>query len=917
MLKSLSHYRILCRLGSGGMGEVYEAEDTKLGRRVALKVLPQGLATRPEALERFKREARALAALNHPNIVTIYSVEEADGHYFLTMERVEGRPLSELIPESGVPLNRLFEYAIPLADALAFAHQKGISHRDLKPANVMVNDHGVVKVIDFGLAKLLEPVGGVVDSEAPTQLQMTVEGQILGTPYYMSPEQIEGRPVDHRTDIFSLGVLLCEMATGQRPFKGVNAVSIMSSILRDHAPPLTELKPELPEHLGRIVRHCLQKDPSERYQSALDVRNELKGLQEETKSLRRTPESKTVAVTPPLGRPQWRRYGFAVGAAALVIVVVLTFTKLADRLPHQENNLKNGAALRRSAGGPLLMHLQPSRQVTYEQGLEDWPSWAPDGERFVYSGEVEGFKNLFIRSLKTGEVTRLTQTNRDEVMPAWNPANADEIVFVRHQNPGGKLELSDVYGGYFSSGGDLWKLNLKTGEESLVVPDGYNPSFATNGILTFHRADQGDAGIRIWTSDGNGHYLKIQTRDDSTAIFHLEPSMKPDGSLVIFRREEKNRSSLWVANLKSGEQFALTKPGLFIQPCWSPSGNYVYFSSYLGRSGMNLWRIAVGPDGKAAGEPEPVTSGQGADMHPALSPDGRRLMFSIMSANSDIWKLPVDKVTGLSNGPPEAVIVTSREDSRGAWSPDEKWIAFNSDRDGGNMNLWLHPMTGESDVQITRGPGGDYQPNWSPDGKSLAFFSLRSGNADIWLVNVENGKATGAPRQLTTDKQMDMNPFFSPDGRYICFMSDRLGSTGLFVMDADGSNQRSLDQKAGGHFLGWYGNSVAVEKYDNGEYAMARLSLEGKLEVLRNFGTGMHVGGHVSFSPDRSAFMELNNHLTIWVFPLKDGEPQPVFRFLGANEHIDYPVWSPSGRWVLFDRMISQGSDIYLVDGLE
>jgi len=233
------------------------------------------------------------------------------------------------------------------------------------------------------------------------------------------------------------------------------------------------------------------------------------------------------------------------------------------------------------------------------------------------------------------------------------------------------------------------------------------------------------------------------------------------------------------------------------------------------------------------------------------------------------------------------------------------------------MNLWLHPMTGESDVQITRGPGGDYQPNWSPDGKSLAFFSLRSGNADIWLVNVENGKATGAPRQLTTDKQMDMNPFFSPDGRYICFMSDRLGSTGLFVMDADGSNQRSLDQKAGGHFLGWYGNSVAVEKYDNGEYAMARLSLEVKLEVLRNFGTGMHVGGHVSFSPDRSAFMELNNHLTIWVFPLKDGEPQPVFRFLGANEHIDYPVWSPSGRWVLFDRMISQGSDIYLVDGLE
>ncbi len=256
--QSLSHYRILAKLGSGGMGEVYEADDTQLGRRVALKVLPEGLASNPDNLERFKREARALAALNHPNIVTIYSVEEADGHHFITMERVMGRALSQIIPKDGLDLEKFFACSIPLADALASAHQHGIGHRDLKPSNVMVNDRGQVKVIDFGLAKLFEPDQEGIDSQAATRVDLTHRSQLLGTPAYMSPEQIERRAIDHRTDIFSLGILLCEMATGQRPFKGDTSMAIMSAILRDPPPLLHELKPELPEHLGRIARHCLQ-----------------------------------------------------------------------------------------------------------------------------------------------------------------------------------------------------------------------------------------------------------------------------------------------------------------------------------------------------------------------------------------------------------------------------------------------------------------------------------------------------------------------------------------------------------------------------------------------------------------------------------------------------------------------------------
>ncbi|MBI4660033.1 MAG: protein kinase, partial [Verrucomicrobia bacterium] len=285
--QSVSHYHILRRLGAGGMGEVYEAEDTDLHRKVAVKILPQSLAAKPETLDRFKREARALAALSHPNIVTIYSVEQSDKTHFLTMELVEGRPLGDLIPKGGFEVEKLFALGIPLSDALAAAHARGIGHRDLKPSNVMVNNQGRVKVIDFGLAKLFQPDTGAVDVEGPT-LHQTVEGQILGTPAYMSPEQIEGREVDHRTDIFSLGILLCEMATAQRPFKGDTSIAVMSSILRDAPQPLAELKPGLPEHLGRIVRRCLQKDPDERYQSALDVRNELKGLEEETRTAQRS-----------------------------------------------------------------------------------------------------------------------------------------------------------------------------------------------------------------------------------------------------------------------------------------------------------------------------------------------------------------------------------------------------------------------------------------------------------------------------------------------------------------------------------------------------------------------------------------------------------------------------------------------------
>jgi serine/threonine protein kinase len=274
--RTLAHYRINTAIGAGGMGEVYRATDSKLGREVALKVLPPDMARDPERLARFQREARAVAALNHPHIVTIYSVEESDGVHFLTMELVEGQPLDHRIPESGLPVQQIVEIAGALADALAAAHDKGIVHRDLKPANVMVTEEGRVKVLDFGLAKEIRAANS--SDATMTSAGHTEVGLVMGTPRYMSPEQIAGRTLDHRTDIFSLGIILYEMSTGSRPFAGTSSAELASAILRDTPPLVTDLRANLPADLARIIQRCLQKSATDRFQSARDIRNELRGI---------------------------------------------------------------------------------------------------------------------------------------------------------------------------------------------------------------------------------------------------------------------------------------------------------------------------------------------------------------------------------------------------------------------------------------------------------------------------------------------------------------------------------------------------------------------------------------------------------------------------------------------------------------
>jgi serine/threonine protein kinase/tetratricopeptide (TPR) repeat protein len=295
--RTLAHYRINTAIGAGGMGEVYRATDMKLGRDVALKIPPPEVASNPERLARFQREARAVAALNHPNVVTLYSVEESDGVHFLTMELIDGQPLDQLIPANGLPVERIVEIAGALAEALAAAHEKGIMHRDLKPANVMVTTEGRVKVLDFGLAK--DVSAETSDGATQTSARLTQAGTVMGTPAYMSPEQVSGRTLDHRTDIFSLGVILHEMATGRRPFEGTSSAELVSSILRDSPPLITDVRADLPGDLARVIRRCLEKDPRHRVQTARDVSNEFRDMTRTASHSAPTPTSATHATPEP------------------------------------------------------------------------------------------------------------------------------------------------------------------------------------------------------------------------------------------------------------------------------------------------------------------------------------------------------------------------------------------------------------------------------------------------------------------------------------------------------------------------------------------------------------------------------------------------------------------------------------------
>ena len=885
--ETITHYRILEQLGAGGMGVVYKAEDVNLGRLVALKFLPPGPANDPEALERFRREARIASALNHPNICTIYEIGQHDGRYFIAMELLQGQTLSSLIAHKPLSTDRLLDLAIQVTDALDAAHSAGVVHRDIKSANIFVTAKNQAKVLDFGLAISARRTRVAAGADDPTIVesssQLTSPGTTLGTVAYMSPEQALGEPLDARSDLFSLGVVLYEMTTGVLPFKGPTPAAVFNSILNQDPVAPSKLNPSVPPKLEEIVSKALEKKRELRCQSAAEVNADLKRLKRELESGRVS----TTAV-------QSRRPAISTTGRAMAATVVLLL----------------GAFFWwnwRSSGSRRPLSDLKLTQLTSSEGLHEFPAWAPDGKSIAYTHEVNGFKKLFIQSLQE-EPRQLTLGGSDDIQPKWTPDG--HLLFVRSNQARGKLEPGDVFGRY--DGGDIWKKDIASGKEEKFIENAFNPSFSPDGNRIAVEASW--AGPRrIWIVDAQGHNPQQLTSDSSEAVDHLEPNWSPDGKHIVFQYLERTKFSIRVADVASHGITALTD-GRFLDlnPVWSRSGNYIYFSSYRG-GGLNIWRIPVSGSGQQAGAPQQVTMGPGQDVEMAMSRDGRQLAFAILRQNADLWRLPVSPETGLPTGNPEEVLASTREDSRGSWSPDGMQIAFNSDRSG-DMNIYVHSMLDNSNRQITTGPGGDYQPQWSPDGKRLVFFSSRSGNADIWLVEL----ATNSVVRLTSDSALDINPFFSPDGSTIAFQSDRSGRLEVWVMNADGSNQRQLS-KIGvtGHFLRWSrdGASVTFRCPCGGKPQTYQVPLSGGDPVALN--SEIVGGSHMSFSPNYSLVMDVVGHKVLWVSPASTGKPVKVYEFPDGGSRIDYPVWSPDGKWVLFDRFRPQGGDIWKLENFE
>jgi Tol biopolymer transport system component len=879
----LGPYEILGPLGAGGMAEVYRARDMRLGRAVAIKVLPAELAADAGRRARLEQEAHAASALNHPNIVTIHDIGCESGVLFVAMELVEGRTLRDLLQSGPLPTKRALDIAVQVASGLAKAHAAGVIHRDLKPTNLILSKDGFAKILDFGLAKVTRPAVEGISQLATRADDGTKPGSVLGTVGYMSPEQASGAPVDFRSDQFSLGTVLYEMASGKRPFDRATSAETMAAIIREDPEPLDRASPRTPPPLRWIVERCLAKDPDERYASTVDLARDLRSVRDHLSEADSSPGQSIVAA-----RRGLTAMRIGVGSVALLLLVVVFFV-----LRSRGARVGTGRQSRLS-------------QATFGEGIEAFPAWSRDGKALAYTGEVGGVRKVFVKRLDGGEETQLTKGDADDIQPAWSPDDRTVLV-VRAQQPRKKLEPGDVFGQY--DGGDVWAIDVATGRETRVIENAFNPAWSPDGSRI--AVDASWVGPRrLWTVDAQGRNAQQVTSDVSEAIVHTRPRWSPDGAKLAFQNIERTKFDVRVVDVATKKLTYVTNDlFLDIDPEWSPQGDFIYFSCNRG-GGYNLWRAPVSADGSPRGRLEQLTTGAGQDVQPAPSRDGGRLAFTSLKQNADIWKLPLS-ASGALEGAPQPVIATTREDSRGAWAPDGQSIAFNSDR-AGDMNIWVQTLRGGAARQLTRGPGGDYQPNWSPDGARLAFFSSRSGNLDVWTVEV----ASGTLGQLTTNPSIDFNPCFSPDGRLIAYQSDQGGRLEVWLMNADGSGARQLTHEGvGGHFLRFSADGKAVVfrcPCGPKPRTMQVPIMGGDPQPLPDVAGG----SHMSFSPDSSRIMDVVGHKAFWVSPLTGGTPASVFEFDDPDARVDYPVWSPDGRFILFDRFRPQGGDVWLMEDL-
>ena len=873
------------------MGAVYRAQDTRLGREVAVKVLREGATADKDRLDRFILEAKAASALNHPSIVTIHDIGTEGELLYMVMELVTGRPLNEALPPGGFTAAEVVRIGMQIADACAAAHARQIVHRDLKPANVMLQADGRVKVLDFGLAKIIEQT-----SDAKTMTQ-TAAGTVLGTVAYMSPEQAEGKPLDARTDIFSLGALLYEISTGKRAFPGDSQASVFAAVLKEDPPPPEEVRAGMPAELGRVIMRCLRKDPARRVQSMADLRSSLEELKDELASGKLGSGAHASAARTAAGAATaTRRFGFyrAIGLAILLIGVPSA-----------------GYLVWQSARTPSVtehVQLLPVPLTTYP-GSETNASFSPDGNQiaFVWDGEAEANQDIYVKLVGPGALLRLTSSPLVDAFPRWSP-DGRQIAFVRYISAnqvslflipplgGAERKLGDFFTRvaitrfvYLAWAADskslilagaqsaadpssLLRVAIDTGEATMLVR-------ANAGSDGFYSVDVSPDGKRMATARDNFGADAIEVFDlsadgraTSAGIFRdvtnaIDVRWTADSKDIVFRRSVNNPGPLYRLSTTTGK----VSPMLWVGPGASapeisPAARRLIFTRNV--RDTNIWRLTLGTGPQPVLDKLAVSSFR--EVAPQYSPDGKRLAFhSNRGGSVQIWVAEADgsKPQQLTSMDDVATTGTPR------WSPDSKQIAFDSNAGGTGYHIYVIGANGGQPRAITSGGTRNFVSTWSADNQWVYFTSDRSGRGEIWRA-----RATGGGEEQVTRNGAE-SPTISPDGQWLYFVR-REGDTLWRVPIAGGAETRLVD--------GLYRYNYAVTNTDVYYVVRPPGQSQGIAEMLVSAGSRVR---HLDLATKR-----VTDLLT-----------------MDASADLGMAV-SPDGKYLLFTKIDYLGADLMLVE---